>query len=252
MRIEKKELAEKIQIASVKLARKIGFGGIDSYSEERTSYSESDCKERVSYFLTGQPVEAAAKNVLITMAFKKALEKAAKPERIGPFTLKLSTKLFHSDAPIQMEFLNSRNKRIATFGFFVQRGPKGRDLHITNIQGVRRKGISLQALSRALGENWRVWSAKHLKSFAEQKKMGVVGVLPRYFSVIWESPYRYKSAIRQCLQTFRKAGIARIDRSQVSEPPGADWEIGRELRLRERALRGQRMRRNQRRRKGMP
>ncbi len=213
-----KDFAEQVFAAAKELAAKRGITDLDYFF-----------LGRASRMLPEQPIEQAAKNVLSNIKYIEMFEKQ-KPRQIGKFTFKVSRDDIQVDCPIQFEVTDTKNNRIATFGFFTQKTPKGKEMQITNIQGVEGEALSLKELSKTLKENYRVWIAKDLKKFADKRKMKTVGVLPEYFGFYWASYFEYQRVLRQCKQTFRKAGITNVDARRVEPPSERDLMLSRQRR----------------------
>jgi len=219
---ERKTFARAVKEASIRAFK--------ARTGRRSTLEERSYCEITAWDLAMQPLDSAVKSVMLTLTFKELIEKSP-PEGVGKFQVRFSTKgVHHVDAPIQMQFLAPNEKVVATAGFFVQAG-KPKELQITNLQGKDGHEALLKDLSRELGENWRVWAAKRFKRIAESKKMGVVGVLPRYFStLLGDDVFKWKRRVRQYRQTFRKAGIERIDSRFIVKPSELSMKLSREAR----------------------
>lgn len=107
---------------------------------------------------------------------------------------------------------------IGTVGFRLLRSPEGRPvLAINNIQGEYRSALELEALSKELGESWRLHLVRRLIDHARKKGFGVEGELPRPYYEEWphlaaEAPERrhkkeWQRQVRVYKQTYRKLGF---------------------------------------------
>lgn len=134
-----------------------------------------------------------------------------------------TTLLFaHGESPLSLvvmkRYRDGKPLAIGTVGFRLLRSPEGRPvLAINNIQGEYRSALELEALSKELGENWRLHLVRRLIDHARKKGFGVEGELPRPYYEEWphlaaEAPERrhkkeWQRQVRMYKQTYRKLGF---------------------------------------------
>lgn len=139
----------------------------------------------------------------------------------------------HSDAVLSLNIRSKENHLLATIGGFLEYGTGKPKLHITNVQGVKLSQRNLtdeefkkrkeehidsyKKLNEALGENWRVFFTKEIKTLLNKKNIHVIGHLPQRFHMLGPtvSDSEYKRQTRQAKQTFRKSGF--------KEQPDKTW-----------------------------
>ncbi len=147
-------------------------------------------------------------------------------QKLGGFTLKPCL-LPHADAPLALEVLDKKGRRVATIGGFATVNGRVKTLVITNIQGVSPPKLDeymptklrdeilaehdsgYARLSELLGENWRVGLSRKAREFAEAHGWQIAGAMPAewLFPKNDEGRRRYARVARQYKQTYRKADV---------------------------------------------
>jgi hypothetical protein len=158
----------------------------------------------------------------LVLTFRHAREWLKLPdEERKDFTF--TTLLFaHGESPLSLvvmkRYPDGKPLAIGTVGFRLLRSPEGRPvLAINNIQGEYRSALELEALSKELGESWRLHLVRRLIDHARKKGFGVEGELPRPYYEEWphlaaEAPERrhkkeWQRQVRVYKQTYRKLGF---------------------------------------------
>jgi hypothetical protein len=160
----------------------------------------------ITFTLEHYPINTA-KKIDITKFNLEAFEKLKQLKiKKNGFTLERSTETLHPETPFQFEIKNSETERMATIGFYFLPSSSQIELHINNIQGVRKKGEELKKLTELLGENWRIYIIKEIRKHFPEIHFKLIGDLPEC-PIGFNKESKYLRELRQYLQTFLKGGI---------------------------------------------
>jgi len=126
----------------------------------------------------------------------------------------------HVEAGMQVEIIKNIpfSKRIVTFNAFLTKEKKKRCMRINNIQGVDNSILDLNLLSNTLKENWRIKIVKIINKICEEKKIKLIGELPKKF-VSGKKDSEYERILRQYIQTYLLGGIKQenLDVSKIND-----------------------------------
>ncbi len=166
--------------------------------------------------------EEKKRSALLTYKLHNALRKRTRP--IGEFKYKVAVGSIHYECPINVVILDKSENIIASLGFYLLSRKGKTTLVINGIQGKRNMQEQLNALSKQVGENWRVWAVKRIKRVAKTSGITTSGSLPGLHALLQpSSPEEYKRQLRQYSQTFRKAEILEVLKHKV-EPYPKQWK----------------------------
>jgi hypothetical protein len=189
------------------------------YSNAIRAADESNAIFRIAtQFSQDLSIEEKKRSALLTCKLHNALRKRTR--QIGDFKYKVAFGSIHYEAPINVVILDKKNTIIASFGFYLLHRKGKTNLVINNIQGKRNRKEQLDALSKQVGENWRIWAVKRIKRIAKINGINTSGSLPALHALLQpSSPGEYKRQLIQYKQTFRKAGITEVLNHNVKPYP---------------------------------